>query len=1452
MASAPAANPNQPSAGGGGGGGLGSGGSGGFDINKLFSPHTMNMNVIAPPPPPQHLQSGLSGGGGVGNLTSSPSFPLPASSPPPFSMTPSSSYPPPTGPYHPYQHHQYAPYPPPQPTQLQQPHQNHFLANLHQQQQLQQQQLVNRPHQPISSSYPSPASAVAPTLPFSPSSTPNPGGAVLMDILNGQSQQPPPSSSLTLPFSSASSAAGASTVLSAPPVSIASPNQQQGPSPVRLLSTKLPKGRHLIGNDVVYDIDVRMQGEVQPQLEVTPITKYVSDPGLVLGRQIAVNRNYICYGLKPGAIRILNINTALRSLLRGHNQKVTDMAFFAEDVHLLASACVEGRVFVRKINEGSDEEEKPQIFEQIILALQILVDGGPVHPRVCWHPHKQEIVMVAIRNCVLKIDTLKVGKGDRFSAEKPLCCSIDKLIDGVQFVGKHDGEVTELSMSQWMITRLASASSDGTVKIWDDRRVTPLAVLRPHDGNPVNSVAFLTGPHRPDHIVLITGGPLNQELRVWASSSENGWLLPSDSELWNCTQTLTLTSAGSNAEDAFFNQAVALPRACLFLLANAKKNAIYAVHIEYGSCPVETRLDYIAEFTVTMPILSLTGTSDSLPNGEHIVQVYCVQTQAIQQYALDLLQCLPPPIENAELEKTEANASHALDAVSGVTESSIGNNPIEIPAGNTTSAPPSYASVVVSASIASHHENLGCPDDTNLPPMPSSGVDIKTTTTVHSNVESISILTPPPPSSPRLSSKLSGLENSSNSTDTSLPITDRGEGHPLTDYLLSHRPELQKDNVPENSHLNENVRKGEKSIAQTDIGMVVEHSTVFKHPTHLVTPSEILLRAPSTDNSLVSMGMATGEPKVQDVIVNNDTESVEVVDVKVVEMGTKQNSGFDLSRESHIVPERKEKSFYSQASDLSIQMPSDSGPESNATGAALQSNEDIVTKLPDRPVNNAEAGERDTTKDMTQKVSESETFQTVPQSPGPTVKGKKQKGKNSQGTAPPSASPSPFNSADSSNEPACSSAPQVSGADISQLAAMHDKLEQLMNMQKDMQKQMNAVISVPVSKEGKRLEASLGRSVEKVVKANTDGLWARLQEENAKREKLDRERYQQLTNLLTNFMNKDFPSALEKVLKKELAGVVPAVARAVTPVLEKTVSSTLAESFQKGVGEKAVGQLERSVSSKMEATVARQIQSQFQTSGKQALQESLRSSLEASVIPAFEMACKAMFDQVDATFQKGFSSHINAAQQQFDSTHSSLAVALREAISSASSITQTLSGELADGQRKLLAIANSKAIQPSALTNRPLSSLHEMSEAPLDPTKELSRLIAEGKYDDAFHKALHRSDVSIVSWLCSQVDLKGILSMSPLPLSQGVILALLQQLACDIINETTKKVSWMADVAVAINPADPMISVHVRPIFEQVYQILNHHRNLPTTSSGDASNIRLLMYVINSVLMNCK
>ena len=77
----------------------------------------------------------------------------------------------------------------------------------------------------------------------------------------------------------------------------------------------------------------------------------------------------------------------------------------------------------------------------------------------------QEVLIVAFGNLILKIDTTKVGRGKEFSADDPLKCSVDKVIDGIQFIGKHEGDVTDLSISQWMTTRLASASKDGTVCI---------------------------------------------------------------------------------------------------------------------------------------------------------------------------------------------------------------------------------------------------------------------------------------------------------------------------------------------------------------------------------------------------------------------------------------------------------------------------------------------------------------------------------------------------------------------------------------------------------------------------------------------------------------------------------------------------------------------------------------------------------------------------------------------------------------------------------------------------------------------------------------------------------------------------------------------------------------------------------------------------------------------------
>lgn len=75
-------------------------------------------------------------------------------------------------------------------------------------------------------------------------------------------------------------------------------------------------------------------------------------------------------------------------------QRVSDMAFYADDVHLLASVSVDGRVYVWKICEGPDEQDKLQITGNAIIAIHLLRgegEGDYVHPRVCWHCSRQVI-----------------------------------------------------------------------------------------------------------------------------------------------------------------------------------------------------------------------------------------------------------------------------------------------------------------------------------------------------------------------------------------------------------------------------------------------------------------------------------------------------------------------------------------------------------------------------------------------------------------------------------------------------------------------------------------------------------------------------------------------------------------------------------------------------------------------------------------------------------------------------------------------------------------------------------------------------------------------------------------------------------------------------------------------------------------------------------------------------
>ena len=105
------------------------------------------------------------------------------------------------------------------------------------------------------------------------------------------------------------------------------------------------------------------------------------------------------------------------------------------------------------------------------------------------------------------------------------------------------------------------------------------------------------------------------------------------------------------------------------------------------------------------------------------------------------------------------------------------------------------------------------------------------------------------------------------------------------------------------------------------------------------------------------------------------------------------------------------------------------------------------------------------------------------------------------------------------------------------------------------------MVANTITKEGRKIEAAIGKSMEKSYKANSDAVWARTQEEFAKQEKSNRDHNQQVSALVTNGY-KDLLATFEKMLKKETSALVASVVRSITPIIEKTVSTAITEAFQ--------------------------------------------------------------------------------------------------------------------------------------------------------------------------------------------------------------------------------------------------------------------------------------------------
>ena len=217
----------------------------------------------------------------------------------------------------------------------------------------------------------------------------------------------------------------------------------------------------------------------------------------------------------------------------------------------------------------------------------------------------------------------------------------------------------------------------------------------------------------------------------------------------------------------------------------------------------------------------------------------------------------------------------------------------------------------------------------------------------------------------------------------------------------------------------------------------------------------------------------------------------------------------------------------------------------------------------------------------------------------------------------------------------------------------------------------------------------------------------------AEREAAERERQKQLLTAVSAAITRDLPVQMEKIVtnivKRELKALAPALAADIAKA-------------KSGGGD---------------ASSSKEI--------VKALPGALATAMTGTVVPKFEAATREMFEQVKGDLKKLLD---DIAQELYTQKENAIAA---EAVAHLLPAPGVLRGQ---GRGRGAA---HHGVDPewgriqdgSGGKDLQAASLEEL-EATMDPTSSYGRLVDEGKYEEAFQKALGMSSVDTVTWTCGR------------------------------------------------------------------------------------------------------
>ncbi|XP_029289521.1 enhancer of mRNA-decapping protein 4 isoform X2 [Cottoperca gobio] len=345
---------------------------------------------------------------------------------------------------------------------------------------------------------------------------------------------------------------------------------------------------------------------------------------------------------------------------------------------------------------------------------------------------------------------------------------------------------------------------------------------------------------------------------------------------------------------------------------------------------------------------------------------------------------------------------------------------------------------------------------------------------------------------------------------------------------------------------------------------------------------------------------------------------------------------------------------------------------------------------------------------------------------------------------------------------------------------------------------------------------------------------------------------EQLSQQLSHTLSSVLTNRMDKVLREEM---------------KKTVPQTISKSL-----EPVTGQLNNTIAAKLTAVeitlkdnVSKVVKSKNTTDaiGRAAaeamqgpIQAAYKDAFQSIVLPVFERGCQSMFQQINDSFKQGtqeyiqqLETHMKNKKQREQEAREPIICQLQQMIDSFQTSTDQLANNItanvrAEVQHQIqMMVGNLQETilshvqrivkgevslamkeQQAVVTSSIMQAMRSAAGTPV-PTAHLDyqtqqanilQLLQQGQLNQAFQQALSATDLNLVLYVCETIDSQQVFGQHPCPLSQPVLLSLIQQLSSNLTTRSELKISYLEDAVMNLDHGDPLTRDHMSSVLAQV------------------------------------